>query len=55
MAHGELLRMFKMPTIKVQAMLTVRNNCDMCSPRYLLVCVSSWTVVAFVQCTESFK
>jgi hypothetical protein len=38
-AHGELLQMFKMPPVKVEALLTVGKNCVTCSPRYLLGCV----------------
>lgn len=54
MEHGELLQMFKVPTVKVQALLTVGKNCVTCSPNYLLEYVSSWVVV-FVQYTESFR
>jgi hypothetical protein len=43
-AHSELLQMFKMPAVKVQALLTGGKNCVTCSPRYLLRCVSSWVV-----------
>jgi hypothetical protein len=44
-AHGELLQMFKMPTVKVQALFTVGENCVTYADQSFSGCVCAWMTV----------